>query len=61
MKQLILLLLSKFQAHMSFQGGSGGRRERGFNHGREKSPAVGRGDDGRHQASDEAHASFFFL
>ena len=44
---------------MSFPDGSGGSRERGFNRGRGKSLAVGRGDDGWHQASDEAHASFF--
>jgi len=47
-----------FQAHMSFRGGSRGRRGRGFNRGRGKSLIVGRGNGGRYQASDEAHASF---
>ena len=44
---------------MSFRDGSEGRRGRGFNRRRGKSPAIGRGDSGRHQASDEVHASSF--
>ena len=50
-----------FKAHMCFRGGSGGRSGRGFNRGREKNPTVGRGDGGQHQASDEAHVSFFLI
>ena len=44
---------------MSFRGGSGEKRGRCFNREREKTLVVSRGDGGRHQASDEAHASSF--
>jgi len=45
---------------MSFRGSSGGRRERDFKCERGKGLAIGRGDSERYQASDKAHASFFF-
>ena len=54
---MILLLLSKPSKHIClFEVAP---VEGGFNCRRGKSPAVGRSNGGRHQASDEDHASFF--